>query len=159
MYPYGNAPFGFSAAGPAQTHYATATPTPVPQSHYGQQQQQQQQQQTGGYNPHQSLAHQQQQAAPAHHAHAPAVKVEDLPSPANSARSLHSTYSSSLSPGNVPALSPPSSLTPENSFSPSPVPEHDAQRHGRASYSHGSGSTTSVAGKKRGFEEATGQFL
>ena len=203
MYPYGNAPFGFSAAGPAQTHYATATPTPAPQSHshtpapapvpqaqaamtatppassspaqgqahgqslypslpqslYGQQQQQQQQQQTGGYNPHQSLAHQQQQAAPAHHAHAPAVKVEDLPSPANSARSHHSTYSSSLSPGNVPALSPPSSLTPENSFSPSPVPEHDAQRHGRASYSHGSGSTTSVAGKKRGFEEATGQFL
>ncbi|GAA5854048.1 hypothetical protein JCM9279_004363 [Rhodotorula babjevae] len=193
MYPYGNAPFGFSAPPQAQPHYST-TPTPapapaqqqqgahptppsssspaqgqslyptLPQSLYGQQQPAQAQaaQASAGYNPHQPMAHPQPHAF--QHAQPQAVKVEDLPSPANSARSHHSHYSSSLSPGNVPALSPPSSLTPENSFSPSPVPEHDAQRrhHHRASYGHahgGGSSGNSVAGKKRGFEEATGQFL
>jgi len=134
----------------------------LPQSLYGQPQSAPT---SVGYNPHQPSAHAQPQVAHQfQHAQTQAVKVEDLPSPANSARSHHSHYSSSLSPGNVPALSPPSSLTPENSFSPSPVPEHDAQRryHHRASYAHahgGSGGGNSVAGKKRGFEEATGQFL
>ncbi|GAA5994187.1 alkaline-responsive transcriptional regulator RIM101 [Rhodotorula paludigena] len=82
------------------------------------------------------------------------VKQEDLPSPAHSARSHHSHYSSSLSPNNVPALSPPSSLTPDNSFSPSPQPEGLDAAHHRVAYSG-----NQVAGKKRGFEEATGQFL
>ncbi|GAA5894547.1 hypothetical protein JCM8208_006270 [Rhodotorula glutinis] len=187
MYPYGNTPFAFSAPTQAQAHYpATPTPAPgpvpqqqaahptppssaspaqgqslypaLPQSLYGQPQPTA----SAGYNPHQPMAHAQPHVAHQYQPQA-AVKVEDLPSPANSARSHHSHYSSSLSPGNVPALSPPSSLTPENSFSPSPVPEHDAQqRRHRASYgshAHHGSSGNSVAGKKRGFEEATGQFL
>ncbi|KPV77499.1 uncharacterized protein RHOBADRAFT_51344 [Rhodotorula graminis WP1] len=188
MYPYGNTPFAFSAPAQAQAHYsATPTPAPghmpqqqaaqhptppasssspapgqslypsLPQSLYGQPASA-----SAGYNPHQPMAHTQPLVSHLYqNAHSHAVKVEDLPSPANSARSHHSHYSSSLSPGNVPALSPPSSLTPENSFSPSPVPEPDAHRRHRASYghAHGGSSGNSVAGKKRGFEEATGQFL
>ncbi|BGO98573.1 hypothetical protein JCM10021v2_002234 [Rhodotorula toruloides] len=76
------------------------------------------------------------------------VKQEDLPSPANSARSHKSSYTSSLSPSNVPALSPGSS------FSPSPVPGTTTTATSRRSTN-----SNVVAGKKRGFEEATGQFL
>ncbi|GAA6012133.1 hypothetical protein JCM10207_005142 [Rhodosporidiobolus poonsookiae] len=95
--------------------------------------------------------------------HLPPVKQEgDLPSPANSARSggaynpKSSPYSSSLSPSNVPALSPPSLSTPEHSYSPSPEldGEYDAGGHARR-YS----STNQVAGKKRAFDEAAGAFL
>ncbi|GAA5970491.1 hypothetical protein JCM11641_007326 [Rhodosporidiobolus odoratus] len=99
-----------------------------------------------------------------------AVKHEtDLPSPANSARSHHpSPYSSSLSPGNVPGLSPPSLSTPENSFSPSPSLDLDAGvpgiEHRRnssiSSVSHGPRTNHhQVAGKKRAFDEAAGSFL
>ncbi|CEQ43021.1 SPOSA6832_04897, partial [Sporobolomyces salmonicolor] len=77
------------------------------------------------------------------------IKQEDHPSPANSQKSH---YSSSLSPGGVPALSPPSLSTPENSFSPSPDLESD--NSARRAYSG-----NAVAGKKRGFDEAAGQFL
>ncbi|KAJ8294572.1 pH-response transcription factor pacC/RIM101 [Rhodotorula toruloides] len=76
------------------------------------------------------------------------IKQEDLPSPANSARSHKSSYTSSLSPSNVPALSPGSS------FSPSPVPGTTTTATSRRSTNG-----NVVAGKKRGFEEATGQFL
>ncbi|GAA5907080.1 hypothetical protein JCM6882_005164 [Rhodosporidiobolus microsporus] len=98
-----------------------------------------------------------------------AIKGEgDLPSPANSARSAHhahSPYSSSLSPSNVPALSPPSLSTPENSFSPSPGLEDDFQRHQRHLSGSGPGAggvvppAPQVAGKKRAFDEAAGSFL
>ncbi|GAA6031125.1 hypothetical protein JCM8097_004016 [Rhodosporidiobolus ruineniae] len=90
----------------------------------------------------------------------------DLPSPANShsgsARSHHpSPYSSSLSPSQVPALSPPSLSTPENSFSPSP--ELDDRRRAAAAgvapmYS-GSTGAPQVAGKKRAFDDAATSFL
>ncbi|POY73694.1 hypothetical protein BMF94_3231 [Rhodotorula taiwanensis] len=84
---------------------------------------------------------------PMHHA----VKPEEHPSPASSSRSRDSgSYSSSLSPRNLPALSPASSLTPEHSFSPTPGPEQQLRKlH----------SDNQVVGKKRGFEEATGQLL
>ncbi|BGP23874.1 transcription factor PacC [Rhodotorula toruloides] len=82
---------------------------------------------------------------PPHAAQHGAVKQEDLPSPANSARSHKSSHTSSLSPSNVPALSPGSS------FSPSPVPGYTTARR--------STNGNVVAGKKRAFEEATGQFL
>ncbi|BGP39134.1 hypothetical protein JCM10449v2_003072 [Rhodotorula kratochvilovae] len=180
VYPYGTAPFAFSAAPPAQAQYAAAqmpasngmagsmsqAPAPagmvatppssssppqphslypsLPQSLYGQG--------VPGYTSHQPQPPvAPQQAAHSHHHHhpPPQVKTEDIPSPAHSARSHKSHYSSSLSPGNVPALSPPSSL--ENSFSPSPG--SDGER--RALY----GNSNAVAGKKRGFEEATGSFL
>lgn len=79
-----------------------------------------------------------------------AAKPEEHPSPASSSRSHESgSYSSSLSPRNLPALSPASSLTPEGSFSPTPGPEQQRKLH----------SENQVAGKKRGFEEATGQLL
>ncbi|GAA6051247.1 hypothetical protein JCM3770_005892 [Rhodotorula araucariae] len=179
VYPYGTAPFAFSAAPPARAQYpvssmpasggmASATsqappppgmvatppsssspPQPqlyptLPQALYGQGMHGYGHQQTQppvvppqATHPH--LQHQPQQ-----------IKAEDIPSPAHSARSHKSHYSSSVSPANVPALSPPSSLTPENSFSPSPGPD------GSQRAPHG---TSAVAGKKRGFEEATGSFL
>ncbi|GAA5866443.1 hypothetical protein JCM3774_004685 [Rhodotorula dairenensis] len=92
--------------------------------------------------------HQQQTRLPPLHR---AVKPDEHPSPASSSRSHESgSYSSSLSPRNLPALSPASSLTPEGSFSPTPGPEQQRKLQQ---------SENQVAGKKRGFEEATGQLL
>ena len=180
MYPFGN--FGFSAPPPNQpglaptsgSHASVAASMPaphptstspsqqshgsssslyptLPQSLYPQngsvllppitsapaQQQHQQQQQPQP---------QQTSLPPLHRA----AKPEEHPSPASSSRSHESgSYSSSLSPRNLPALSPASSLTPEGSFSPTPGPEQQRKLH----------SENQVAGKKRGFEEATGQLL
>ncbi|GAA5880662.1 hypothetical protein JCM16303_004301 [Sporobolomyces ruberrimus] len=81
----------------------------------------------------------------------PAIKAEDQPSPA---QSYKSQYSSISSPSGVPALSPPSLSTPENSYSPTPDFESDSGSSRRAYHS---GNT--VAGKKRGFDEAAEHFL
>jgi hypothetical protein len=81
----------------------------------------------------------------------PAIKAEDQPSPA---QSYKSQYSSISSPSGVPALSPPSLSTPENSYSPTPELDSDSNS-GRRPYSGGN----QVAGKKRGFDEAAEHFL
>ncbi|GAA5962587.1 hypothetical protein JCM3765_003739 [Sporobolomyces pararoseus] len=81
----------------------------------------------------------------------PVVKAEDQPSPA---QSYKSQYSSISSPSGVPALSPPSLSTPENSYSPTPELDSDSNS-GRRPYS----GTNQVAGKKRGFDEAAEHFL
>ncbi|GAA5927738.1 alkaline-responsive transcriptional regulator RIM101 [Sporobolomyces koalae] len=78
------------------------------------------------------------------------VKAEDHPSPA---QSYKSQYSSISSPSGVPALSPPSLSTPENSYSPTPELENDTYSARRAY------SGNAVAGKKRGFDEAAEHFL
>ncbi|KAM0788859.1 hypothetical protein ACM66B_002944 [Microbotryomycetes sp. NB124-2] len=76
-------------------------------------------------------------------------KVEDTPSPAASHTSHYSTHqsqhSSSVSP-RVPALSPPSMSSPEA--------DTDSE-YNRRSFS----SSNTVAGKKRGLEEAASSFL
>ncbi|KDE07848.1 hypothetical protein MVLG_01942 [Microbotryum lychnidis-dioicae p1A1 Lamole] len=83
------------------------------------------------------------------------VKTEDQPSPANSAHSSQGSYypnsfhSSSVSP-RVPALSPPSYSSPENLASPFSEQDSDS---GSAKHSNAG------RGKKRGFEEAAGQFF
>lgn len=81
----------------------------------------------------------------------PVVKTEDQPSPAHSYKSQ---YSSISSPSGVPALSPPSLSTPENSYSPTPELDSDSNS-GRRPYS----GANQVAGKKRGFDEAAEHFL
>ncbi|GAA5823568.1 hypothetical protein JCM11251_000683 [Rhodosporidiobolus azoricus] len=187
VFPYGNAAFTFSAPGQAQSQYAMAGQSQ-------QQHAQQQQHRSNGLtmtppstsSPLQPASLYPQlptslyptpasflpalpssQPPPSSQQAHSAVKGEgDLPSPAHSARSAHhSPYSSSLSPSNVPALSPPSLSTPENSFSPSPRLEDDFQRHQRSLSSSGVGGAVlppaalQVAGKKRAFDEAAGSFL
>ena len=86
------------------------------------------------------------------------VKLEDMPSPAASVHSSHSSarsngyshHSSSVSP-RVPALSPPSVSSPENTYSP--PSEYETESYTKPYIS------TSVAGKKRAFEETAEQFL
>ncbi|GAA5986514.1 hypothetical protein JCM10908_003782 [Rhodotorula pacifica] len=164
MYPYGG--FGFSAAPnqqglpPTGSHAAlpSGMPAPhttaapqgsslyptLPQSLYAP---------NGSSSlppPIPSIAAQQPQQQTSLHPMHRAAKPEEHPSPASSSRSQESgSYSSSLSPRNLPALSPASSLTPEGSFSPTPGPEQQRKLQ----------SDNRVAGKKRGFEEATGQLL
>ncbi|GAA5855611.1 hypothetical protein JCM8547_001616 [Rhodosporidiobolus lusitaniae] len=190
LFPYGNGAFTFSAPTATQPQFA-ATAIPLPQ------QQQQQQQRANGLtmtppstsSPPQpasalypalpcSLYGQPSSASflpslPAQ-TQQPQVKLEgDLPSPANSARSNgggHHQHQYSLSPSNVPALSPPSLSTPENSFSPSPELDSDSGVPPRSLSSslaggghtpHGAPTTSSssVAGKKRAFDDAAGSFL
>ncbi|GAA5892565.1 uncharacterized protein JCM6883_007399 [Sporobolomyces salmoneus] len=81
----------------------------------------------------------------------PSIKAEDQPSPA---QSYKSQYSSISSPSGVPALSPPSLSTPENSYSPTPELDSDSNS-GHRPYSGGN----QVAGKKRVFDEAAEHFL
>ncbi|GAA6061163.1 hypothetical protein JCM10212_005749 [Sporobolomyces blumeae] len=163
--------YPFSTAGHVQPQYAQV---PLPQSHPSQPQPQsqgqQQQQQNGQAQQHRlstasttSLPPTSLTSTPAPSslyptlpstlypspAAVPAIKAEDHPSPAHSSRSQ---YSSISSPSGVPALSPPSLSTPEHSYSP--TPETDSDTSVRRSYSG-----NAVAGKKRGFDEAAGQFL
>ncbi|SCV71035.1 BQ2448_3797 [Microbotryum intermedium] len=83
------------------------------------------------------------------------MQSEDYPSPSNSAHSSQGSYyansfhSSSVSP-HVPALSPPSYSSPENLASPFSEQDSDS---GSARHSNAG------RGKKRGFEEAAGQFF
>lgn len=186
MYPYGGGNFnGFPASAPPPQPNATSQPgshaplsmgmpamgPPMTSAQPHSQPQQQQQQQSlypslpnSLYAPNGSSVPPQAPPAAASqqlHPHAHSVppmhhtaKPEDQPSPASSSRSRDSgSYSSSLSPRNLPALSPASSLTPENSFSPTPGFEEQQQKHKLQQSEH------QVAGKKRGFEEATGQLL
>ncbi|GAA5914490.1 hypothetical protein JCM5296_004956 [Sporobolomyces johnsonii] len=152
VFPYGGATqFAFSTSGNGQPQFvqapqpqpnariSTAPPPAVPSStpHHPQQQQQ------SLYPSLPASLYPSPTSVPL------SIKQEDHPSPANSQKSH---YSSSLSPAGVPALSPPSVSTPENSFSPSPDLESD--NGARRAYSG-----NAVAGKKRGFDEAAGQFL
>jgi hypothetical protein len=83
----------------------------------------------------------------------PVIKQEDNPSPAASTQSPRSHgYSSSVSP-RVPALSPPSLSSPENTYSPPSEAESNEEAYRRSI------SGNAVAGKKRGFEEAAGAFV
>ena len=146
--------YGFSAPGQPQAHYAQV---PLQQHH------QQQQQRNSSITSNSSLPPTSLTSTPSQSslyptlpsnmypspAALPAIKAEDQPSPA---QSYKSHYSSISSPSGVPALSPPSLSTPENSYSPTPELESDSSA--RRSYT---GNT--VAGKKRGFDEAAGQFL
>lgn len=88
----------------------------------------------------------------------PFVKAEEMPSPAASTHSHRSHantgYSSSVSP-RVPALSPPSVSSPENTYSP----PSDMDSHGSEEAYRRSISGNAMAGKKRGFEEAAGDFV
>jgi hypothetical protein len=179
MYPYGN--FGFSAPpAPTGSHASIAASMPAPHPTSTSSSTSQQSHGSSSLYPtlpqslypqngsvllppissapaqhhHQSQPQQQQQQAQPQQTSLPplhrAAKPEEHPSPASSSRSHESgSYSSSLSPRNLPALSPASSLTPEGSFSPTPGPEQQRKLH----------SENQVAGKKRGFEEATGQLL